>query len=149
MCGTETGKRVKDKTVTGPTMGLTCNKGEPKVRPSLSFYRCTAYFAAGMKGPIIIHICKKKDFLCYPRLSHPLVLLFSNNILTCLSFIFFQIRFLIKIDKKLERDMAEETHVLLKIRTIKSSGGPRTEGRGKSPTRLHAGPKEIWTVPGF
>lgn len=37
MCGTETGKRVKDKTVTGPTMGLTCNKGEPKVRPSLSF----------------------------------------------------------------------------------------------------------------
>lgn len=67
-----------------------------------------------MKGPIIIHICKKKDFLCYPRLSHPLVLLFSNNILTCLSFIFFQIRFLIKIDKKLERDMAEETHVLLK-----------------------------------
>lgn len=37
MCGTETGKRVKDKTVTGPTMGLTCNKGEPKVRPSLHF----------------------------------------------------------------------------------------------------------------
>lgn len=62
MCGTETGKRVKDKTVTGPTMGLTCNKGEPKVRPSLSFYRCTAYFAAGMKGPIIIHICKKGKY---------------------------------------------------------------------------------------
>ena len=37
MCGTETGKRVKDKTVTGPTMGPTCNKGEPKVRPSLHF----------------------------------------------------------------------------------------------------------------
>lgn len=126
MCGTETGKQVKDKTVTGPTMGLTCNKREPKVRPSLSFYQCSANFAAGMKGSIIIHICKKKDFLCYPHLSHPLVLLFSN-ILTCLSllirhwlqqgclsFIFFQIRFLIKIDKKLKRDMAEETYALLK-----------------------------------
>lgn len=46
--------------------------------------------------------------------------------------------------------MAEETHVLLKKSVqLKSSGGPRTERRGKNPTRLHAGPKEIWTVPGF
>ena len=72
MCGTETGKRVKDKTVTGPTMGLTCNKGEPKVRPSLSFYRCTAYFAAGMKGPIIIHICKKEGFPLLSALITPI-----------------------------------------------------------------------------
>lgn len=72
MCGTETGKRVKDKTVTGPTMGLTCNKGEPKVRPFLSFYRCTAYFAAGMKGPIIIHICKKEGFPLLSALITPI-----------------------------------------------------------------------------
>ena len=72
MCGTETGKRVKDKTVTGPTMGLTCNKGEPKVRPSLSFYRCTAYFAAGMEGPIIIHICKKEGFPLLSALITPI-----------------------------------------------------------------------------
>ena len=72
MCGTETGKRVKEKTVTGPTMGLTCNKGEPKVRPFLSFYRCTAYFAAGMKGPIIIHICKKERFPLLSALITPI-----------------------------------------------------------------------------
>ena len=115
MCGTETGKRVKDKTVTGPTMGLTCNKGEPKVRPFLSFYRCTAYFAAGMKGPIIIHICKKEGFpfvirayhthwfYCFQTISCPACHSYSSRF-----------GFSLKLIKKLERDMAEETHVLLK-----------------------------------
>jgi len=103
-----------------------------------------------MKGRLSFTSAKKKDFLCYPRLSHPLVLLFSNNILTCLSFIFFQIRFLIKIDKKAGKGYGGgNSYVIKKSVQLKSSGGPRTEGRGKSPTRLHAGPKEIWTVPGF
>jgi hypothetical protein len=49
-----------------------------------------------------------------------LVLLFSNNILTCLSFIFFQIRFLIKIDKKAGKGYAGgDSCVIEKIRTIK------------------------------
>ena len=75
---------------------------------------------------------------------------FSNNILTCLSFIFFQIRFLIKIDKKAGKGYGGgDSCAIKKSVQLKSSGGPCTEGRGKSPTRLHAGPKEIWTVPGF
>ena len=46
-----------------------------------------------MKGPIIIHICKKEGF---PLLS---------ALITPIGFI---------VLKKLERDMAEETHILLK-----------------------------------
>ena len=38
----------------------------------LTFYRCTAYFAAGMKGPIIIHICKKEGFPLLSALITPI-----------------------------------------------------------------------------
>jgi hypothetical protein len=47
-------------------------QGRAKSPALPSFYRCTAYFAAGMKGPIIIHICKKERFPLLSALITPI-----------------------------------------------------------------------------